>query len=74
MTDKYLKYVIMQNNQVREISWSDEPSTRTMINTQDYLKIIENYGKEKARTVRSSRKFLREIGMIDSKGNFIKKK
>lgn len=63
-----------KKSQIRKISWDNQPSTTYSINIQDYLNIIEKYGKEKSRTVRSSRKFLREIGMIDLKGNLVRKK
>lgn len=43
----------------------------TTINIEEYLAYIKSRGDYYASTTRRARKFLRDIGMIDKKGNFI---
>lgn len=43
----------------------------SIINIEEYLSYIKTQGDYFASTTRRSRKFLRDIGMIDKKGNFI---
>ena len=47
-------------------------SSDTTISFKDYISLMKEYGSAKARTVRTSRKYLRGLGLnIDKKGNFI---
>lgn len=53
---------------LRTISW-DGSSSQTTISINEYLSEMKQYGLKKAKTTRSSRKYLRSLGLnIDKKG------
>lgn len=47
----------------RTITW-DGKSTTTTISIEDYIALMKEYGKEKAKSVRSARRYLRSLGLI----------
>lgn len=50
----------------------DGNSSDSTISFKDYVSLMKQYGSAKARTVRTSRKYLRSLGLnIDKKGNFV---
>jgi CTP synthase (UTP-ammonia lyase) len=56
---------------LRRITWQEGPSSETTIDFEDYLKLIKSYGEKKSKTTRSSRKYLREIGLIDKNNRLL---
>lgn len=58
----------------RTITWEGE-STATTISIDDYLSLMKEFGKEKAKSVRSARRYLRSLGLIlNRNGEIIGKK
>ena len=45
----------------------------SIISMEEYFAYITEYGEKVSATTRSARKYLRKIGMIDEKCNFIKR-
>lgn len=55
----------------RRITFTNE-SNENEISWEEYVENMKAYGKEISKTVRSSRKYLRSLGMnIDYKGNIV---
>lgn len=47
----------------RQLTWTGE-STESTISYKEMLLMMKKYGAEKAKTVRSSRKYLRSLGLV----------
>lgn len=47
----------------RTITW-DEESTMSVVNIEDYIALMKIYGRNKAKSVRSARRYLRSLGLI----------
>ena len=47
----------------RTIVWN-ESSSATSISIEEYFDLMKKYGQEKAKSVRSARKYLRSLGLV----------
>jgi len=47
----------------RTIVWNESSSAST-ISIEDYFDLMKKYGQEKAKSVRSARKYLRSLGLV----------
>lgn len=57
----------------RTITWEGE-STQTTVSFEEYLSLMKEYGASKSKTVRSSRMYLRSLGLVlDKEGRIIEK-
>ena len=55
----------------RSITWEGD-STETTISFEEYISKMKEYGASKAKTVRTSRRYLRSLGMeIDNNGRIL---
>lgn len=58
----------------RYITW-EGGSTDTAISIEEYISMMKEYGASKAKSVRTSRRYLRSLGMeIDRRGRVIVEK
>lgn len=55
----------------RSLTWYGK-STETTVSFSEYISLMKEYGASKAKSVRTSRKYLRSLGLeIDNTGHLI---
>ena len=47
----------------RAITWNGESSI-SVVNIKEYMTLMKAYGRDKAKSVRSARKYLRSLGLV----------
>ncbi len=68
------KVCLSKGRTERTITWN-EKSSMSVVNIEDYIALMKRYGRDKAKSVRSARKYLRSVGLIlNREGEIIGKK